>query len=84
MDNLDIKIKGNIMTITVDLSHEIGVSGSGKSTSIATTGGRKEIPGAEDKMIMCNIFKLLPQDDLPPAPPEPPAANPGKGKGKKK
>lgn len=73
MQNMGIEIKGNIMTIKVDLSKEVGESGSGKSTTIATTGGRKQVPGAEDYMIMCNIFKPHeaagePEPDLPKAP----------------
>jgi hypothetical protein len=38
-----ITVKGNVMTLTVDLSVEGEPSKSGKSTIIATTGGNIEV-----------------------------------------
>lgn len=43
MKNVDITIKGNILTIVVDLKKEIGPSKSGKTILIASTEGNPEI-----------------------------------------
>jgi len=38
-------VKGNIATITVDLSKRLGKSASGKNTIVATTGGNQTLEG---------------------------------------
>ena len=43
MKNVDVAIKGNILTIVVDLKKEVGPSKSGKTILIATTEGNPEI-----------------------------------------
>lgn len=45
MENVDIKIKGSVMTITVDLSKTVGPSKSGKTTIVATTSGNAALEG---------------------------------------
>ena len=50
-----MKVDGNMLTITVDLSQEFGPSSSGKTTIIATTEGNVTIPGREEK-IGLNIY----------------------------
>lgn len=45
MENVDIKVKGNVMTITIDLSKTIGPSKSGKTMIVGTTGGNVTIEG---------------------------------------
>jgi len=47
MQNIDIKVKGNIATLTIDLSKEFGASKSGKTTIVATTSGNQKIEGTE-------------------------------------
>jgi hypothetical protein len=42
-DNVKVTTKGSIMTIEVDLSKSFGMSKSGKTTVIATTGGTMAI-----------------------------------------
>ncbi|MBR9977853.1 MAG: hypothetical protein KFH87_07170 [Bacteroidetes bacterium] len=39
MKNVEMKVEGNILTITIDLSKEYGLSSSGKSVIIASTEG---------------------------------------------
>ena len=39
MKNVNAAIKGNILTLTVDLSKDFGQSKTGKSTIVATTSG---------------------------------------------
>lgn len=43
MVNTQIKVEGKVMTITVDLSHEVGPSKSGKSIVIASTEGNASV-----------------------------------------
>ena len=57
MKNVVMKVEGNTLTITVDLSKEFGLSSSGKTTIIATTEGNVSIEGAEEKKIGLNIYK---------------------------
>ena len=56
MINTDIQIKGDILTITVDLSKDSGPSKSGKTLIIASTQGNKTIPGTP-AVIGLNIYK---------------------------
>ena len=56
MKNVEMKVEGTIVTITVDLSKDFGPSSSGKTTIIATTEGNVTIPGREEK-IGLNIYK---------------------------
>ena len=56
MKNVEMKVEGTVMTITVDLSQDFGPSSSGKTTIIATTEGNVTIPGREEK-IGLNIYK---------------------------
>lgn len=58
MENVIMKIEGNTLTITVDLSKNLGSSKTGKSTIIATSAGIQPIPGATNgAKIGLNIFK---------------------------
>jgi len=59
MENMDLKINGDILTITVDLSKTIGKSNSGKSVNIATTSGNKKVPGRENLFIGLNIYEPI-------------------------
>ncbi|GJL50543.1 hypothetical protein [Candidatus Nitrospira salsa] len=56
MKNVDMKVEGNMLTITVDLSKDFGPSSSGKTTIIATTEGNVTIPGREEEKIGLNIY----------------------------
>ena len=56
MKNVELKVEGTILTISVDLSKEFGPSSSGKTTIIATTEGNISIPGRDEK-IGLNIYK---------------------------
>lgn len=46
MQNVNMTVKGNILTITIDLSQRNGRSTSGKTISIASTHGNVAVPGA--------------------------------------
>jgi hypothetical protein len=54
--NVEMKMNGSILTITVDMSKEFGPSASGKTIQIASTKGNIEVPGTDAK-IGLNIYK---------------------------
>lgn len=56
MKNVEMRVEGNILTITVDLSKEFGPSASGKTTIIATTEGNVPI-GDRDEKIGLNVYR---------------------------
>jgi hypothetical protein len=57
MKNCDMKLTGNILTITVDVSKDFGKSASGKSIIIASTEGNISLPDKEDIKIGLNVYK---------------------------
>jgi len=57
MRNCEMKLDGNILTITVDISKEFGKSASGKSIIISSTEGNVSIPEKEDIKIGLNIYR---------------------------
>ena len=56
MKNIDMKVEGNKLTITVDLSERYGKSSSSKSIIIASSEGNQAIPGNEDIKIGLNVY----------------------------
>ncbi len=59
MKNCNIKVEGDILTITVDLSKEFGKSSSGKSIIIGTTEGNFPLPDREEVKVGVNVYKKL-------------------------
>jgi hypothetical protein len=57
MKNCAMKLDGNILTITVDVSKEFGTSSSGKSIIIGSTEGNVSIPDKEDIKIGLNVYR---------------------------
>jgi len=57
MKNVDMKVAGKILTITVDLTKEFGLSSSGKSLIIASTEGNVSVPEKEEIKIGLNIYR---------------------------
>ncbi|GAB6151614.1 hypothetical protein JCM17380_03640 [Desulfosporosinus burensis] len=57
MKNCEMKLDGNILTITVDISKEFGKSASGKSIILASTEGNVSIPEKEEIKIGLNIYR---------------------------
>lgn len=57
MKNIDLKLEGEILTITIDLSKEFGPSASGKTIIIATSEGNQSIPGRENVKVGLNVYK---------------------------
>ena len=59
MQNVDIKVDGNKLILTVDLTKTFGPSKSGKTTIIATTSGPVSvpIPGQTGVQVGLNVYK---------------------------
>ena len=57
MTNVEMRVDGNKLVITADLSKDFGPCKSGKTTIIATTGGNVSVPGHEAVKVGLNIYK---------------------------
>ena len=55
--NVEMSLEGNKLTLTIDLSRQFGISGSGKSHIIASTGGNVSVPGNEAVKIGVNVYR---------------------------
>ena len=58
-ENCEMNVREGILTITVNLNEDLGLSKSQKSRVIATTRGNARVPGAEDVMIGLNVYKKV-------------------------
>lgn len=56
MENMEMKVDGDTLTITVDLGVDLGLSKSQKSRKIASSGGNVKIPGT-DVIIGLNVYR---------------------------
>lgn len=56
MKNVEFSVKGNILTITVDLSKEFGPSSSGKTIIIASTEGNASLPDRAE-VVGLNVYQ---------------------------
>jgi hypothetical protein len=56
-ENTKIEVKGNILTVTIDLTKKLGRSKSGKSEIIATTGGNISVPNHPEIKLGLNCYK---------------------------
>lgn len=63
MKNVEMEVKGDILTITVDLSKDYGESASGKSIIIASTEGNQPVPGDSGFKIGLNIYSSIKKKD---------------------
>lgn len=57
MKNVDIKVDGDIVTFTVDLSRDFGPSASGKSIVIASSEGNQSVPEYDGVKFGLNVYK---------------------------
>ena len=55
--NIRMEVQGETLVITIDLSKAFGLSGSGKSVIIASTGGNIALPGREEVKIGLNVYR---------------------------
>ena len=56
-ENIKGKTDGKILFLEIDLSKEIGLSGSGKNMKIASSGGNITIPKTDNYKIGINVYK---------------------------
>ncbi len=57
MENVHVELNGNLLVIAIDLSQTLGVSSSGKSEIMATTGGNVAVPGHEEVKVGLNVYR---------------------------
>ena len=57
MTNIVARVEGTKLILEVDLSQEHGRSKTGKSVTIASTGGNVSVPGHEEVKMGINIYK---------------------------
>ena len=56
-ENVQMRLEGSILVIEIDLSQSLGLSSSGKSEIIASTGGNISVPGQEEVKIGLNVYR---------------------------
>jgi hypothetical protein len=61
MQNVKTEVKGNILTITVDLSKRLGPSSTGKTMLVASSEGSSKVPGHEGVKFTLSAFTGLNQ-----------------------
>jgi hypothetical protein len=54
--NVEMKVEGSKLTITVDLAQAGRVSSSGKSLVIGSTEGNVSVPGKEEIKVGLNVY----------------------------
>lgn len=54
--NVEVQIKGDILTITVNLKERLGKSASGKTTKIASTNGNIPLNHESGAIMGLNIY----------------------------
>jgi hypothetical protein len=56
MNNIEMNVEDNILTVRINLSKRFRPSASGKTISVATTSGNISIPGNKDIKIGINAY----------------------------
>lgn len=56
MKNVDMKVEGDKLVITVDLKQRNGESKSGKNLTVASTGGNVSLEGHPEIKLGLNVF----------------------------
>jgi len=59
-DNLQFELAGDILTLTIDIGIDMGVSKSGKSRVISSTRGNIAIPGKPELKLGVNLYEPIP------------------------
>ena len=57
MRNVELKVNGKVLTLTVDLSKTLGASKSGKSIVIASTDGNVTVEGHAGVYVGLNVYR---------------------------
>ena len=56
MKNVELSVKGDILTIVVDLTRDFGPSSSGKTIIVASTEGNFPLPGRKE-VVGLNVYR---------------------------
>ena len=56
MENITTDVKGDQLTITVDLAHRGGISKSGKTIRVASSEGNRPVEGTDGVIAGINIY----------------------------
>jgi hypothetical protein len=56
LKNVEISVKGNTLTIVVDLTKDFGPSSSGKTVIIGSTEGNFQLPG-RNEVVGLNVYR---------------------------
>jgi hypothetical protein len=62
MQNIEMSVENNTLTIKIDLSKNYGPSNSGKTEIVATTSGNQSVPETTDIKIGINCYKKIKKD----------------------
>lgn len=60
MKNVKMAIKGSMLTLTIDMKQDFGVSKTGKTLTVASTGGFQPVPyneGGKSYSLNLNLCK---------------------------
>ena len=58
-ENVHVEVTGNSLVITIDLTQNCGLSKSGKTIKVASTGGSQKIPGKVEYILGLNVNKKI-------------------------
>jgi hypothetical protein len=58
--NIDAQIEGNTLILKIDLTKNYGLSSTGKSLTVASSGGFQAVPGSPMPGLKMNVNVTLP------------------------
>ena len=56
-ENVSMRVDGSILVIEIDLSQTLGLSSTGKSEIVASTGGNVGVPGQPEVKVGLNVYR---------------------------
>jgi hypothetical protein len=60
-DNMEMFREGDILTISIDLSKRYGDSSTGKTTTVASSGGFMDVPDSPGMILSLNLAEKKPK-----------------------
>jgi hypothetical protein len=57
--NVKVEVKGDVLTITVNLKGDQGASASGKTRIIGTTQGNVQLDGTDGAVLGLNLYRKV-------------------------
>jgi len=61
-NNLEMNVKGNTLTMTVDLDEDLGESNSGRSIIVARSERFEKVPANEEFAVQLVVIKMKPRE----------------------